>query len=108
MDPGLLGAILGGSLGLLGGVIGTYFSITRTNGPRERAFMVRVSIWTWIGVTVFLVALLLLPSPWRFLMWIPYGIALPLGIRWGNTQQTRIRAEEAVSGERAAASPRHT
>lgn len=108
MDPGLLGGILGTSLGLLGGVIGTYFSITRTNGPRERAFMVRVSIWTWIGVTAFIAALLLLPNPWRFLMWIPYGIALPLGIRWSNARQMQIRAEESVSEGPASASPRRT
>ena len=94
MNYGLIGAVAGGLLGLLGGVIGTYYSVTRTNGPRERAFMVRVAIWTWVGVTGILAALTVIPKPWGFLMWIPYLIALPLAIRWGNARQNQIRAEE--------------
>lgn len=80
MDPGLIGGIVGGLGGLAGGVIGTYFSIKNTKGPRSRAFMVRASIVAWIAVSVFLTLLLLLPNPYRHLLWIPYGILLPLGI----------------------------
>jgi len=35
-----------------------------------------------------------LPMPWRFLLWIPYGILLPLGIFFWNRKQQRIREEE--------------
>ena len=97
MNPGLIGGIVGGSVGLLGGVIGTYASIKNTSGPRERAFMIRVAIGTWIGVTLFLAALLLLPRPYNFLLWIPYVIALPLAILWCNRRQQAIRAEEAAA-----------
>ena len=42
MNAGILaGIIFSVSLGVLGGAIGTYFSIKNTSGPRERAFMVR-------------------------------------------------------------------
>ncbi|MGH9369286.1 MAG: hypothetical protein ACRD3M_16625 [Thermoanaerobaculia bacterium] len=95
MHPGTLGAIAGSALGLLGGAIGTYFSIRNTRGPRERAFVVRASGIAWVAVTVFLAALLLLPSPYRFLLWIPYAILLPLGIWKWNRVQGRIREEEA-------------
>lgn len=95
MNAGLVGGIVGSVLGLAGGVIGTYFSIRNTNGPRERAFMVRMSALAWLGITVFLALLLLLPDPWRFLVWIPYGILLPLFIVRANRGQARIRAEEA-------------
>lgn len=98
MDPGLIGGIVGGSVGLLGGVIGTYASIKNTNGPRERAFMIKAAVMTWIGVTLFLALLFLLPRPYNFLLWIPYAIALPLGIRWCNRRQQAIRAEEAADG----------
>src|SRR5262247_1439649 len=97
MNPGLMGGIVGGSVGLLGGVIGTYASIKNTSGPRERAFMIRAAIVTWIGVTVFLVLLLLLPRPYNFLLWIPYAIALPVAILWCNRRQLAIRAEEAAA-----------
>jgi hypothetical protein len=47
MNSGILiGIIFSVSLGVLAGAIGTYFSVKNTSGPRERAFMIRVSIFT--------------------------------------------------------------
>ena len=97
MDKGLVGGIIGGALGALGGVVGTYFSIKNTNGPRERAFMIRVAIVAWVVITAFVFGLFALPQPFNFLLWAPYGIALPLAILWCNRRQLRIRAEEAAS-----------
>jgi hypothetical protein len=59
--------------------------------------MIKVSAIAWVAVTAFLVGLLMLPKPYNWLMWVPYGIALPLGIRWCNQRQLKIRAEEAAS-----------
>jgi hypothetical protein len=49
---------------------------------------------TWVAVAVFLSALLLLPSPYNQLMWIPYGLLLGFGIRKLNEMQKRIHDEE--------------
>ena len=95
MNLGLIGAVIGCVIGLAGGIIGTYFSIKNTNGPKERAFMVRASIIGWLAMGIFLALLLLLPNPYRFLMWIPYGVLLPLGIIFGNKRLAQIRAEES-------------
>jgi hypothetical protein len=100
MDKGLIGGIIGGLGGLLGGLIGTYFSIKNTSGPRERSFMIQVAIVAWIVITAFVVGLLTLPRPFNFLLWVPYGIALPLGILWCNRRQRRIQAEEAESSKK--------
>lgn len=89
--------LIGGFVGLLGGALGTYVSVTNTSGPRERAFMVRVAIGAWIFITAFLIGLLTLPTPFKFLLWIPYAIALPLAILWSNRRQRQIRAAEAMS-----------
>ena len=97
MDQGLFWAIVGSLIGVLGGVIGTYFSIRNTSGPRERAFMIRVAVVAWIAITAFLLGLLMVPRPFNFLLWVPYGLALPLGIGWCNRRQQTIRAEEAAS-----------
>ncbi len=94
---GWIGGVLGGMVGLAGGVIGTYFSIRNTHGPRERRFMVRAALVTWVAVVTFLVLLLVLPSPWRWLLWVPYGILLPMGIIFGNRRQQQIRREEAAT-----------
>jgi hypothetical protein len=95
MDAGVIGGLIGGVLGLLGGAVGTYFSIRNTAGPRERLFMVQVAIVAWIVVSAFVLGLLTLPQPYNFLLWVPYGIALPLGIFWSNRRQRVIRSEEA-------------
>ncbi len=98
MNPGgIFGIVVAGLIGIAGGVIGTYFSIKNTDGPLERAFMVRVAVVGWLAVIAFLVGLYLLPNPYRFLLWIPYTPGLVLGIRWGNRRQMQIRAREAAS-----------
>ena len=95
MHPGTIGGIIGGLGGLAGGIIGTYFSIKNTSGPRERAFMIKASVIGWIAILVFLGIMFTLPNPYRYFLWIPYGILLPLGIVTGNRKQQRIREEES-------------
>lgn len=97
MDAGLIGGLLGAVLGILGGAFGTYCSIRNTRGPLERAFMVKASVMVWVGVTIFLALLLLLPRPYNHLMWIIYGIALPLGIIRINKTLAAIRAREGTA-----------
>jgi len=94
---GWIGGVLGVVLGVAGGAIGTYYSIRNTHGPRERGFMVRAAIVTWIAGLTFLVLLFVLPSPWRWLLWIPYSILLPTGIILGNRRQQQIRREETAT-----------
>src|SRR5437773_8426296 len=91
---GWLGGTVGGILGLAGGAVGTYASIKNTGGPRERQFMARVAIAAWVGITLFLVLLFVLPNPYRWLIWIPYGVALPLAILTLNRKQQAIRSDE--------------
>lgn len=98
MDAGLVGGLIGGICGFMGGAIGTYFSIKKTNGPLERAFMIKASVITWIAVIFFLIMLLVIPMPYNFLAWIPYGIFLPVGIYKMNKIQAEIRDLERQSG----------
>ena len=86
-ETATLAEMAGGLIGLLGGIVGTWASIRNTGGPRERAFVVRACVVVWAGGIVFL-------APWRHLLWIPYGILLPLGIITWNRAQQRIRREE--------------
>lgn len=94
MDAGLVGAVIGGAVGLAGGAVGTYFSIRNTDGPTERAFMIKVSIIGWVAVLLFVGLMALLPGPYRHLLWIPYGVLLPLGIIKTNRQVAKIREAE--------------
>ena len=95
MYPGAIGGIIGGVGGFAGGVIGTYCSIKNTNSPRERTFMIKVSVIGWIAILVFLGLMSSLPNTYRYFLWIPYGILLPLAIVTGNRKQQKIRQEES-------------
>ena len=94
MDTSLSPGLIGGCIGVLGGVVGTYFSIHNTKTPAERHFMVRAAIWTWLGVSAFLAVLFILPVTWRWLAWPPYAIILPLAIRYMNRRQNAIRESD--------------
>lgn len=90
----MVGGLIGGLGGVIGGAIGTYFSIRNTGGPRERAFMIRVSVVAWLAITAFLAGLFLLPTPYKHCLWAPYVLALPLFIVWLNKRQAQIRSQE--------------
>ena len=92
---GWIGGMVGSIIGLAGGIIGTYFSIKNTSGPRERAFMIKAAAGFWGAGIVFLTLLFLLPNPYRWFMWVPYGILLPLSIRYVNNNQQAIREAES-------------
>jgi hypothetical protein len=85
----------------MGGVIGTWAGIKHTNGPRERAFVVRASALVWLGVMAFLAGDFLVPFPWNVLLWVAYVPLLMLSVRWWNRKQMQIRTEEEARGDRA-------
>jgi hypothetical protein len=94
MDLGMVGGIVGGVLGLAGGVIGTYASIKNSDGPRERQFIVRVAVVAWLAITLFVGLLFVLPNPYRWFIWIAYGLSLPLAIVILNRKQRAIQSDE--------------
>tara|TARA_R110002111_G_C5962038_1_gene369563 strand:- start:88 stop:405 length:318 start_codon:yes stop_codon:yes gene_type:complete len=92
---GLIGAVGGTLLGFLGGVYGTWNSIQQTNGPRERAFVVKMSVLFWIVVSLFVVLVFVLPAPWNYYIWLPYGLWLTSTIRRCDLKQQAIREAES-------------
>ena len=94
MNAGYIGAIIGCTIGLVGGLIGTYCSIKNTVGPKERAYMAKASMVVWLGIVLFLGLMFALPNPYRYFLWIPYSVLLPLVIICGNKKQQSIRREE--------------
>jgi hypothetical protein len=90
---GLIGGIGGAVIGVLGGVFGTWMSLRACRTPAERLMMWRWSLTFWLGVALFGVLMLTLPSPYRFLLWIPYAILLPLAVTRCNADFARARTQ---------------
>ena len=86
--------IIGCVLGILGGAVGTYFSVRNTNCPRERRFAIRASILVWLALGLTALAVIYLPTlrPWA---WVPICVLAVAGIPLVNRRQRMIRQEEA-------------
>jgi len=93
MSIGLIGGIAGSALGLAGGLLGAYFSSKNAKGPRERRFVIWMSIACFVFVGLFLTALFLFPQS-RPIIFVPYAIILIAGINYWNRRQGAIRHEE--------------
>ena len=99
---GWIGPIVGGGIGLLGAVFGTYCAMKNTQGPLERRFVTRASILCWIVVLLFVVGMALIPGWYKLILVIPYLTGLVVGVRKWNEIQFRIQKEESASKSRQA------
>ena len=95
MNAGWIGGIVGSLVGIVAGVLGTYCGIKNTQGPRERAFMVKCAIICWAYVLGYLLLLITVPRPYGWFLSIPYALLLCVGIVYANPIQQRIRQEES-------------
>ena len=87
----------GGVVGVLGGIagaaIGGYYTRRDAAGPKERAFMVKGSLWillVMLGVAIGLGYAL--GEAYKLLIWALTGLVLLTGIRIGNRQAAKISA----------------
>lgn len=98
MNAGLIGGIAGSIIGIAGGVIGTYFSIKNTDGPKERAFIIKASAVFWAIGIIFVTFIFVIESPYKWFIWLPYGVIFPTIIRVLNRRLSQIRQEESQAG----------
>ena len=96
------GGVVGAVIGVAGGAYGSYCSIKNTNGPKERAFMVKVGWWNLIFLAVLLGLIFgmgyALPQPYKLWAFLPMLLIVPalvIGIPIVNQRQAQIRAEES-------------
>ena len=81
-------------IGLIGGAAATMSNLRSAKGPKERVFVRFNCIAAW-GVAVLCLALMYyLPSPWRYLVLIPYFFHLPVAIYRATMKRQLIRRLE--------------
>ncbi len=85
---GLWGAIIGCAIGAAGGIFGTWNSISRTPAGPKRSFMWKMSLIFWLGILLFLVFILTLPTIWSLIAWIIY---IPCLVVWIRKMNKRLR-----------------
>ena len=92
---GWVGGIVGSLLGLAGAIIGIRYGTKNTCGPRERAFLVKMTVVLVIAIGAVTVLPWFLPKAYGWVVFIPFTLLLVIGIPYCNRTQMRIRQEEA-------------
>ena len=83
------------AVALIGGGLASWSNIRQTQGPRERAFVIRICIIAWVLILSMLGLMYVLPVPYRYAVMLFYFFGLPVLIyRWSKTHQL-IRLMEA-------------
>ncbi|WP_143206709.1 hypothetical protein [Singulisphaera sp. GP187] len=96
MGTGLVLGIVGSSLGVMGGVIGTYFSIRNTKRPRERSLMIRLAAMCWVWFAGMLVWMFLIPRPWNQAAML-FNLPILFSIPRMNRRLALARAEDEAT-----------
>jgi Ca2+/Na+ antiporter len=94
MDSGTIGAIAGVIIGVLGGLIGSYLSISNAKTKKERIYMVKAVGMCWAVVIAFLLLVIFLPEPINSFIWIPYLAGLFALIRYWNKKLKQMQVSE--------------
>ncbi|MGO8699048.1 MAG: hypothetical protein ACLQVY_15135 [Limisphaerales bacterium] len=94
MHTKLIGLVAGISASAVG-LAGAYFSYKKANGPRERRFIVAVTVALFAFIGVALTVLHCFPR-WRSWIFLIYIIILTLGITYINRRSSALRREERL------------
>jgi hypothetical protein len=92
---GWVGGIIGFLLGFAGAIIGIRCGTKNTCGPRERVFLIRMTVVLVIALVAVTVLPWFLPKANGWVIFIPLTLLLVFGIPYCNRTQRRIRQEEA-------------
>jgi L-asparagine transporter-like permease len=94
MHSKLIG-LVGGISASAAGLAGAYFSYKNAKGPRERRFIVVVTVVVFAFIGLALTVLHFFPR-WRSWIFLIYVIILTLGITYINRRSTALRQEERL------------
>ncbi len=102
MAPTLDGIIGFGLLALAlgGGFLASATCVRNTRGPKEHAYVVSHCVGAWLVIFLLFAVMYVVPSPYRYLLLIPYFVHLPIATYRFTLRQQIIRHREEQDAER--------
>ncbi len=73
------------------GLYASWSNVRNAKGPKEKAYVRRNCIIVFVSVAISLALMYVLPSPYRFLVLIPYLVFVPMYIHRSVTRRQLIR-----------------
>ncbi|MEE3369343.1 MAG: hypothetical protein VX346_08365 [Planctomycetota bacterium] len=98
---GLLGAVIGSAIGFAGGLLGTWMSFRNVPRGARRSFLKKTAVLCWMGTLGFTATTLLVPAPWKWLLWCAYGPLFVWFIRYVTHTQAALQTAQSVDGPAA-------
>lgn len=90
----LIAAVVGCTFVVVGGAVGLWRSLRQARSTAERRYLLAWSAGCFAGIGALLAALAFLSDPYRWLVFVPYTLALGWAIRRSGSDLMRIRASE--------------
>ena len=101
MDSGTTGALIGSTIGIIGGLVGTVCAIANTKTVEERSFVMKCTLILWIVVMAFICGLVFVPKLYTHYLWMPWALVMSFGIRWMNRRSHELRAKDVTKQDGA-------
>jgi hypothetical protein len=79
---------------LIVGVFSTHRSVRRSRSEAERAFAVRLALFSWVAAFGFFIALMFLPNRQRVLLMIPIFLVVTTVAKLWRNGRSRLRRED--------------
>jgi len=83
---GIYAGVMGSLVGLLGGIVGTYYEIARRKTDEQRSAMKKLAAYAWLAVIGLVVCLMILPRPYNYLAHLLFLASFP----WIVSRVSRI------------------
>jgi hypothetical protein len=100
MSAGIVGGLVGCTLGVLVGILGTFFCIRNANGAEARVTMIKWALIIWGGLSAFAGLLIVTPKEHCWSIWLLYAAFTYWAVHAMNREQasaTRAEASEVVN-----------
>ena len=82
---------------LVGGTVGTVCTVQRARGSCERRLLLWICASLWLAAIVFVVGILSIPRPFGVLLWVPYGVGVPIGVSFFRGRLRHARANDGTT-----------
>ena len=94
MSAGIVGGLVGCTLGVLVGILGTFFCIRNANGAAARVTMIKWALIIWGGLSAFAGLLIVTPREHCWSIWLLYAAFTYWAVHTMNREQaTAARSE---------------
>jgi hypothetical protein len=86
----MIPAIIGSCIGVLGGVIGTFYSIKRAKNQIQKKQTIILALILWLIIFICIGLFFIIPNPFKVTSFIPCWISLPFLIKWARKNNVDI------------------